>query len=228
MHSSEISLQSKAKHNSRNNLIQTLDKDKLKLKNSSKKVNRVDTDFLKPPTGLNPSKHFSLINTQPNSIPDRRCSENLDYYHDVNHLLEEGKEREERLKKRLEFLKKHTKLVLNKHNTETKNNDSDNKKLSDRLVQCQGELNNFRESMDNILKISKKTHCDLKKTKDIVSNLDVSQNRICHSFQAGGVEYDEIYTLRNTILRSEQEYPRTLKESPMITINDEDRISKFY
>jgi len=151
----------------------------------------------------------------------------------MNRILEESKEREERITKRLELLRERAKLAVDKCNTDDgQEEDEENKDLVDKLAQYENEMNSVKNTMDNILHVTKETHSEIQRTKDLVVNIqsDTSQVRLGGSFQSKFVEDDDVEMFKGSPQKSEFEHTNIKdhsQQSPIITTNDEDGLSIF-
>jgi len=142
----------------------------------------------------------------------------------INKLLEEGKVREEWLKKRLEVLKEHAKLAVSKCQTKNTEEGSD---IADKLLQYNNEINNVKRKMDNILQVTKETQSEVQKTKDLVANIDTSQCKFGGSFQSRFAEDEDVEMFKSASLKFELERTGAAQQSPLITVNDDEGISTF-
>lgn len=104
------------------------------------------------------------------------------------------------------------------------------KKMAKTLTNYEKELTGFKSTMDNILKVTKETHNEVQKTKDIMTVIqnDTSQSKLCGSFHSKFVEeYDEdMFKDACAMHSSEVDRPGYIsQQSPIITNNDDDCIS---
>jgi hypothetical protein len=142
----------------------------------------------------------------------------------INKLLEEGKVREEWLKKRLEVLKERAKLAVSKCQTKTNEEGSD---IASKLLQYNTEINNVRHEVDSILQVTKETQSEVQKTKDLVANIDSSQCKFGGSFQSRFAEDEDAEMFKGSLLKFELERTGAAQQSPLITVNDDEGISNF-
>jgi len=143
---------------------------------------------------------------------------------DVTKLLEESKEREERMKKRLEQFRESAKLAVTQHNANRRTSNG-GQEIVNHLAQYKKEITNFKTSMDNILQVTKETHNEVQKTKDLVAIIDGSQGKLGGSFQSKFVEDEDVEIFKE---KSEVENPGTPQESPMPTVNDDEGVSTLF
>eukprot|EP00826_Nyctotherus_ovalis_P050029 TRINITY_DN6091_c0_g1_i4.p1 TRINITY_DN6091_c0_g1~~TRINITY_DN6091_c0_g1_i4.p1 ORF type:complete len:231 (+),score=53.00 TRINITY_DN6091_c0_g1_i4:181-873(+) len=140
----------------------------------------------------------------------------------INKLIEEGKMREELLKKRLEMLKEHAKLAASKYQSKNSDDGSD---IAGKLQEYNNEISTVRTKMDNILQLTKETQNDVQRTKDIVTNIDVSQSKFGGSFHSRFAEEEDVEMFKNGEARFELERTGAAQQSPLITVNDDEGIS---
>lgn len=117
-----------------------------------------------------------------------------DTYGDIQKVIEEAQEREERMHKKLETLQNQAKLALKERETHDEAEKAEgNKTVAHKLKRCERQLSSFKCTMDDILHMSKVTQNEIQKTKDIVSIIqsDTTQNKIYGSFNSKFVEDED-------------------------------------
>ena len=127
---------------------------------------------------------------------------------DVGKILEETKEREDRIQKRLELLREQAMMAVAKcKNDDAPDEAEENKDLVNKLAQYESEINVVRSTMDNILHVTKETHSEIQRTKDLVVNIqnDTSQGRLGGSFQSKFVEEEDVEMFKGSPQKSEYE-----------------------
>ena len=187
----------------------------------------ITTNPKKPP----PHDQKSALNHNPSKTvkrkitPVRRASAHTDNelngFTDVNKIIEEGKVREEGLKKRLELLREYAKLAVVRKQSEG-NNAEENKDLINKLDEYNNEIHNFKNTIENVAHITKETHSEIRKTKDLIANIDTSQSRFGGSFQSKFVEDEDADLFRNIPEKVEVE-----QQSRAVEGNEEDIVSMF-
>eukprot|EP00826_Nyctotherus_ovalis_P045707 TRINITY_DN5087_c0_g1_i12.p1 TRINITY_DN5087_c0_g1~~TRINITY_DN5087_c0_g1_i12.p1 ORF type:complete len:262 (-),score=59.48 TRINITY_DN5087_c0_g1_i12:695-1480(-) len=195
-----------------------------KVQCSSKSPDKGTSESKKPPITARFKKSSNAVyGAGEETVPARRSSVrqvSASTLIDVKRLLQESKEREERMRRRLEQFRESAKLAVT-HNTG--HNPNQSLELANHLAQYKQELTYFKASMDNILLVTKQTQSEVQKTKDIVASMDGSQARLGGSFQSRFVEDEEAEAFRGRA-EAEQEAQR---HSPLVTVNDEEAVSKL-
>ena len=97
---------------------------------------------------------------------------------DIQKVVEETKERENRIKKQLAMLREQALAAVAEPEKSPENQD-----LSEQLNKYQTELTCVKDTMENILHYTKQTHNEVQKTKDLVSSIHEMTPNKCGSFQ---------------------------------------------
>jgi len=132
------------------------------------------------------AKRLSKMNTGVmDSMPNQRCftfskdeiekngndklmNQNICGEDDIQKVVEETKERENRIRKQLEMLREQALAVVAEPNEEKQNDKSE---LREQLNKYQMELTSVKDTMQDILQYTKKTHNEVQRTKDMVSSI---------------------------------------------------------
>lgn len=113
-------------------------------------------------------------------------------FEDLNKMIEEAQEREERMHKQIEVIQTRAKLALKKCKSPEKI-DKEEKSVEKKILNCERQLTSFKSTMDDILHVTKETQNEIQKTKDMVAVIqnDTTQNRIYGSFHSKFVEDED-------------------------------------
>lgn len=148
---------------------------------------------------------------------------------EVQRIVEEQKERDERIQKRLSMLKEQAKLAVEKCQDEASDGE-EKKDVVEKLAKCENEICSFKNTIDSILNVTKETHNEMQKTKDIVANIQSDTSRLGGSFQSKFVEDEDEEMFRvaagSPVRFSDLE--RTglqFQQSPIVTGNDDEGTS---
>ena len=158
--------------------------------------------------------------------PNRK--NDLESPNELKKIIQEARERDERVQKHLGMLKEQARLVCGVEapvSDKPKSNE-----LASSISKCEKHFDNFKDTINNILEMTKQTQNEVQKTKDIVSNIqnDTTQNRICGSFHSKFMEDEdgEIFDDRNFAKSVDVDRPGMQSiHTPLITTNDEDGLS---
>ena len=152
---------------------------------------------------------------------------------DIDKVIAETKEREQRVLRQVELLREQARLALEDCNGDDRDRAKSPvacKALTDKLSNCEQQLSDFKSTMDRLLNVAKETHHDVQKTKDIASSIqnDYNQSRLTGSFQSRFLDDygEEMFNEGNVLKYSDIERPGApAQQTPMITTNDDDCIS---
>lgn len=101
---------------------------------------------------------------------------------DLEKIVQESKDREERIRIKLERLRNQAKLVAKKKNNFEDHYKTENSlAVQEKLSECENKLNAFKDTMENILNLSKKTHEEVKSTKGIIESLQTEPSNFKNS-----------------------------------------------
>ncbi len=111
-----------------------------------------------------------------------------DQAQEVEKVLEESREREARINDRLQALKDQVRLVVGAQKAEDATKE-EQKQTADRMGQYVNQLNVVKDTIENILSVTKETHNEVQRTKDIVAGIqNESPSKASASFRSVFIE----------------------------------------
>ena len=137
---------------------------------------------------------------------------------EVNKLIEENKEMQNRMKKRLELLMERAKLAVSKCKNGTSEN---NEALMSRLERCENEIGSFKQVIKDIMHLSNKTQDEVQKAKDIAGTIQKG------SFASKFIDDEDLELFAGTAIKGDLEHTRTIEKNKML-YNEDERISKSF
>lgn len=162
------------------------------------------------------------------------AGEKDDAEEEVQKVLEESREREDRIRNQLVALKEHMILAVGAQSTD--NHDEDQKDLeNEKLAECEVKINKVKDTIENILSVTKATHNEVQRTKDIVSSMknEGIQSKMSgsiHSVFIDDCDEEQIYASANPRpLDGEKSTLSQQQQTPQgTTANEDEAISTFY
>eukprot|EP00831_Metopus_contortus_P025805 TRINITY_DN22136_c0_g1_i3.p1 TRINITY_DN22136_c0_g1~~TRINITY_DN22136_c0_g1_i3.p1 ORF type:complete len:298 (-),score=47.60 TRINITY_DN22136_c0_g1_i3:144-986(-) len=144
-----------------------------------------------------------------------------DSMHEIQRMVEDAKDREERMTRQLQKLKERAATIIQEreHTGNTKKT-SNEKELEVKISQTETHLQNLKDTMNTVFRMTKQTHDDVQRTKDLVANIqsDTTINRIYGSFHSKFVEDEDEEMFRDGNCFRLSGIDRTA------TLNDEDNL----
>ncbi len=143
-----------------------------------------------PATGsARTAKAGTRVSKRPKGPPMKEKSLPADLPHtaepsaEIKRLVEEQKERDERIQQRLSMIKEQAKLAIESSANRDSPAAEENKGIAEKLAKCENEISAFKSTMDSILHVTKETHCEVQRARDIVTSIQGDTSRLGLSFQ---------------------------------------------
>lgn len=109
------------------------------------------------------------------SRKENNCDDST--YIEIQRIVQESKEREDRIRKKLDQIRDQAKLVSKKKEAYEEYYKSESSlAVQQKLSKCESQLNSFKGTLENILNLSQKTNQEIKSTKGIVENIQADAN----------------------------------------------------
>ncbi len=114
-----------------------------------------------------------------------RPEESLD---DIRKVVEETKEREERIRKQLALLKEQAQLAVDECKDDEEADEGGRDEIRQQLNKYENQLTSVKDTMENILHFTRQTHNEVQRTKDLVSSIHELTPNSGGSFQGSQME----------------------------------------
>ncbi len=138
---------------------------------------------------------------------------------EIQRMVQEGKDREERMHQQLQMLRQQALIACRSGGQKEEKKEPQGNPTE----KCEKQIDEVKAKINNILEVTRQTHEEVQKTKDIMNNIqDTTQNRI--SFQSKFIEDDDapIFDVANSNRGAPDSPEMPVQQSPAINSHGEE------